>query len=207
MKDLEEIRKRFSMVKYNEYSVWRGKIINDIFKKYNYTKYLEIGYLEGLTFNQIECTKKVAVDPNPLNDNPCVIKETSDDFFGKNEEKFDVIFIDGYHEKNQVLRDFENSFNFLSENGLIILHDVNPFTIEGTKQTGNGDCYQTWMNLFENYKLKTYSNYYDTIGIFSKKLNSKQIKLELKEFSWSNFENERNKYIYDLQINDDLDIF
>ena len=40
---------------------------------------------------------------------------TSDDFFRDNKEKFDLIFIDGLHETNQVDRDIENSLKFINK--------------------------------------------------------------------------------------------
>ena len=40
--------------------------------------------------------------------------------------KFDVIFIDGLHISNQVDKDILNSLEFLSEKGVVILHDCNP---------------------------------------------------------------------------------
>jgi hypothetical protein len=42
--------------------------------------------------------------------------------------KFDIIFIDGLHHNNQVLKDIENSLNHLSENGTIVCHDCLPTT-------------------------------------------------------------------------------
>ena len=53
---------------------------------------------------------------------------TSDNFFKLNLQKFDLIFIDGLHQANQVEKDIQNSIQFLSENGTIILHDANPET-------------------------------------------------------------------------------
>lgn len=202
--DLEELRQKFTNVKYNEEHVWRGKIIDGFVQKYNFTSYLEIGYLDGLTFNLVNCKNKIGVDPNPRNKNQMVVSETSDSFFNKNTQKFDIIFIDGYHEKHQVYRDFENSYKFLNDGGVIIFHDVNPFTEEGTLQTGHGDCFQTWLNLYEHYELRTYSNYFDTIGIFYKKINPEFKDTKWKDFTWLEFESNRKKYIYDLQIDEDL---
>ena len=51
---------------------------------------------------------------------------TSDDFFRDNKEKFDLIFIDGLHETNQVDRDIENSLKFINKGGTILLHDCLP---------------------------------------------------------------------------------
>ena len=44
-------------------------------------------------------------------------------FFSKNKDKFDVIYIDGYHKGSQVYKDFKNSWKVLNENGVIIFDD------------------------------------------------------------------------------------
>ena len=66
-------------------------------------------------------------------------KFTSDDFFSKLEQglldkspdyKWDLIFIDGLHLSYQVEKDVLNSLNHLSEGGVIVLHDCDPFMYE-----------------------------------------------------------------------------
>lgn len=51
---------------------------------------------------------------------------TSDEFFTANNEFFDLIFIDGLHEANQVLTDVQNSLRILQPGGTIVMHDCNP---------------------------------------------------------------------------------
>ena len=50
-------------------------------------------------------------------------KERSDDFFLKNTENFDIIYIDGIHDALQVDRDINNAWNFLNLNGIMICDD------------------------------------------------------------------------------------
>jgi len=50
-------------------------------------------------------------------------KGTSDKFFKNNSQKFDVIYIDGWHEANQVYKDINNSWDCLNVNGIIICDD------------------------------------------------------------------------------------
>lgn len=119
----------------------RIQVINTIISKFNLNKYLEIGvrYPEDC-FNHIKATIKHSVDPGYENpDNSATYKFTSDDFFTKLENgyldlspdcKWDVIFIDGLHLSYQVEKDVLNSLNHLSENGVIVLHDCNPFMYE-----------------------------------------------------------------------------
>ena len=65
-----------------------------LIKKFNYTKYLEIGIAGGECFRFIEAAYKVSVDPAEdryAHANP-TFKMTSDDFFKQNHEIFDIIF-------------------------------------------------------------------------------------------------------------------
>jgi hypothetical protein len=102
-------------------------IINQFITKYNYKTYLELGICnKDNTFNHVVCADKTGVDIQPSTD-PTYAMST-DEFFqtvavGKT---WDIIFIDASHEKTQALRDFENSLKHLSENGTIIMDDINP---------------------------------------------------------------------------------
>ena len=50
-------------------------------------------------------------------------KNTSDKFFEINREKFDLIYIDGSHEAQQVYKDISNSWACLNHNGIIVCDD------------------------------------------------------------------------------------
>lgn len=105
--------------------MFRTDIINFLIQNNNYKNYLEIGVRNpNDNFNRITCYKKIGVDPDP-NSNATNI-ETSDDFFLKNKENFDIIFIDGLHLCEQVIKDINNSLNFLNEDGIIVCHDCLP---------------------------------------------------------------------------------
>jgi hypothetical protein len=100
--------------------------------------YLEIGVADKSTFNAIQCLSKASVDPNV---DGVSFKLTSDDFFKQNHTMFDVIFIDGLHEKEQVLRDMNNSIACLNPKGIIITHDTLPLD---SCQTNGGLCWNAW---------------------------------------------------------------
>ena len=104
----------------------RYDVINKLIKIYNHQSYLEIGYLNGETFNTIDCPTKNSVDPN----GKAQFKMISDDFFNNiafpNGNGWDIIFIDGDHEKNQVKKDIINSLKCLNEGGTIVCHDMSP---------------------------------------------------------------------------------
>lgn len=59
-----------------------------------------------------------------------VFKGTSDSFFNQNENKFDLIYVDGSHFGEDVYRDAVNSFNVLNDKGYIIFDDFFWFFFE-----------------------------------------------------------------------------
>ena len=50
-------------------------------------------------------------------------KCTSDEFFLNNNLSFDLIYIDGYHKAQQVLKDFKNAWKVLNKGGILIFDD------------------------------------------------------------------------------------
>jgi len=49
----------------------------------------------------------------------------SDDFFAKNEEKFELVFVDGNHKSSNCLSDIRNSWNLLEPGGILCGDDFN----------------------------------------------------------------------------------
>lgn len=129
-------------------NVKRHDVINFLAEKVNAQKYLEIGIGNPENnFNLINITDKYAVDPGvEFEINLADFKMTSDEFFLQlkenklaipNDIKFDIIFIDGLHLAYQVERDINNSFQFLSDKGFIVMHDCNPPTEYHARETYN----------------------------------------------------------------------
>jgi hypothetical protein len=75
----------------------------------------------------------------------------------------------------------------------------------GTLFTGHGDCFQTWINMYNKYKLFTYTNDFDCVGIFSKKLNSTWVEVDMVPHSYEYFDKNRTKYINEIRINETLE--
>ena len=50
-------------------------------------------------------------------------KMTSDTFFNQNITKFDFVYIDGDHSRDQVLKDLKNSWSVLNSNGFLLVDD------------------------------------------------------------------------------------
>lgn len=121
-------------------------ILNKYFKEFSY---LEIGSWEGSSalyiLNNYKTKKVYCVDVwdkdkkyeelykknfnnflhnmEEFKDRYSFFKERSDDFFRKNVEYFDLIYIDGTHESFQVDKDINNAWKFLNLNGIIICDD------------------------------------------------------------------------------------
>jgi SAM-dependent methyltransferase len=113
--------------------MYRFDIINYLINKYGYKRYLEIGIGNGETWNHVKAEYKIGLDPNP--EVPVTYTITSDEFFSKNNETFDLIFIDGLHLDHQTDKDITNALTRLNPNGSIVLHDCNPPTREhGTEK-------------------------------------------------------------------------
>jgi predicted O-methyltransferase YrrM len=53
---------------------------------------------------------------------------TSDDFFTQLDERaiFDVVFIDGMHQVDYVIRDINNAVRFIADGGYLFLDDILP---------------------------------------------------------------------------------
>jgi hypothetical protein len=140
--DYEIIDINIQKPKYNTNITSRSQIINQ-HSNINY-KYLEIGVEYGETFNDVHFRDKTGVDPDPKFNvvNGKVYKLTSDDYFKQfnlNDTSsldsddiieeypiFDIIFIDGMHQTEYVLKDINNSLKLLSNKGLIFIDDILP---------------------------------------------------------------------------------
>jgi hypothetical protein len=126
----------------------RTDIINLIIQKNNFSSYLEIGVnCPEVNFDRIECRFKRGVDPIPQRGD--IIGTTSDFFFSQLLVNFDLIFIDGLHHCHQVLRDIENSLQHISENGIVLCHDMLPENeiiqqVPRVSSIWTGDCWKAW---------------------------------------------------------------
>lgn len=147
----------------------RSDIINHLLKeKLCYkSSYLEIGLNKPEdNYFKIECAHKECVDPFI---GPCVdfsgdmdwvinsvltYRQTSDEFFASCNKKYDLIFIDGLHVAEQVVKDIINSYNHLNDGGYIVVHDCIPLS-EATQSENrvpgewNGTTWKAIPNLYK----------------------------------------------------------
>lgn len=101
-------------------------------------RYLEIGVEYGYTLSRIATRPclKTGVDPEPLFDDLDLLvhRMTSDSFFAQQQEqqeqqqqkRYDVTFVDGLHEAEQVARDIANALRITD--GFVVVDDVLPWT-------------------------------------------------------------------------------
>jgi len=137
----------------------RVQILNILADNYQLHTYLEIGVQEPRNcLLKVNSRTKVGVDP--VVHHPLVHKVTSDVFFQSNTKKFDLIFIDGLHEYDQVKKDLINAFKCLNDNGFIMLHDTLPMDERTTKvprqtKEWHGDVYRLVLELHKICKYVT----------------------------------------------------
>ena len=172
-------------IKYNwESYPRRFDIINEIIKKKKYSSYLEIGCFKDETFNQINIVKKIGVDPVSGGN----LRMTSDLFFLENKNKFDIIFIDGLHIYEQVIKDIFNSIKILNPDGIILIHDCLPRklwyqTPTRMSDTWNGDVWKAIVECRTLENIDTYTCLADEgIGVIKIRKNNNLLKINLSNF-------------------------
>lgn len=140
----------------------RTEIINELIQEMGYSNYLEIGLGTLANFKAIKCDIKHGVDPafeNGIGVYGC----TSDEFFETNDGqmKYDLIYLDGLHHRDQLEKDIVNAWNCLNKGGMILIHDIKPRSLEATlvpriQTEWCGDVFKAWHGFKEKYpKIKT----------------------------------------------------
>lgn len=132
-----DLRHRFWKMDYYD-------ILAELHQKYTPRTYLEIGVSIGKSLALTRgATRVIGVDPRTaersnlyylsLQNTPQLYKMTSDQFFKTcdlgsefSSQCFDVAFIDGLHQFDQVLRDFINIEQFAGSDSVIFIHDCVP---------------------------------------------------------------------------------
>lgn len=159
---------------------FRWDLINYILKKKNYSEYLEIGCDQNQLFSKITIKNKTGVDPISGGN----LRMTSDNFFTKNQKKFDIVFIDGLHHYAQVKKDIINSLNFLNQDGLILVHDCLPESLSKQavpryRMSWNGDVWKAIVDLRQDENLQIYTLKIDQgIALIKKVKNKNKISID-----------------------------
>lgn len=115
----------------------RWDVLNRIARSIGAKTYLEIGCSDGECLSRIEIERKWGVDPMPhwsaVKHCELFVSKTSDEFFDLDIEVrdgFDLVFIDSDHRAEVAYREICRVMGYLSQDGVIVLHDSNPSTKE-----------------------------------------------------------------------------
>jgi hypothetical protein len=150
-------------------NAYYSEIISTIASELKPKVYVEIGIFRCDTFNLVApfCELAIGVD---------VVEESADSMSGENVQfvlgdrevlksvltkqklKVDLVFIDGDHSSEEVVKDFSEIEGMLAENALVILHDTWPMN---AAQAGTEFCSDAWKapnkirNRFPQYSVVT----------------------------------------------------
>lgn len=177
-------------------NIYRWDLIQHIIDKYSFKNYLEIGCDKNQSFSRINVKNKVGVDPVSGG----TIRDTSDNFFRINKDKYDIIFIDGLHHYDQVSRDIKNSLEILNQNGFILIHDCLPRSIAHQaipryRGSWNGDVWKSIVEMRTLDNIETYTCQIDFgVGVIRNIKNSDVLKINLNDFSKLKFKDYYHNY-------------
>ena len=194
MEKISKVKKIFNKLYYNIFverfyrklnynfplDFYRWDLIKFLNTKYNYKNYLEIGCDQDKLFQRIDIKNKFGIDPVSGGN----IRKTSDDFFSTNKTKFDLVFIDGLHEYEQVKKDILNSLKFLNPGGIVLVHDCLPESMSKQavpryRSIWNGDVWKAIVDLRCKENINIYTcNIDQGIGVIQNKKNTNVLKLE-----------------------------
>ena len=190
----------------------RMEIIQKIINQNNFKKYLEIGCDQDENFSKIKVENKVGVDPLRGG----TIRSTSDEFFKSNNDKFDIIFLDGLHTYNQTIKDINNSLEHLNSNGIIIIHDCLPKKIWNQivpRMYGhwNGDVWKAIVESRTLSDIDTYTCVADHgLGVIFKRKNRNLLNLKINNFEklkFSEYYKNHNEFMNPISHKKLFDIF
>lgn len=136
--------------------LYRWDIINSFLRISSEKRFLEIGVGDGSCAARVQAKTHWGVDPHPRAGSEThydfLFRGTSDQFFRKYHEKFDVVLVDGLHHAVQVYRDIMSALAVVGPRGVVIAHDCNPTTramqaVPQEQGIWTGDCWRAIVKL------------------------------------------------------------
>ncbi len=190
---------------------FRWDLIDYLIKKNVYSNYLEIGCDKDQLFSKVNIKNKIGVDPS----NGGNVRKTSNEFFFDNKKFFDIVFIDGLHEYEQVKKDIINSLKFLNQNGVVLVHDCMPDSlgkqaVPRYKMQWNGDVWKAIVDLRQDKNLEIFTCSIDQgIGIIKKKKNTSILNLNkpIKKLKFKDYFYNYKEYMRVISITEFKNLF
>ena len=185
----------------------RTKIIQEIINHRNYKSYLEVGCDNDENFSKIQIANKIGIDPLKGG----TLRMTSDEFFIKNDQSFDIIFLDGLHTYEQTIKDIDNGLKFLNTNGVIIIHDCLPKKIWNQivpRLYGhwNGDVWKAIVHSRTYDHADTYTCIADHgLGVIFKRENRNKLDIKqtnFKKLKFADYYNNHHQYMNVIKYED-----
>ena len=171
----------------------KHELLNKLISDFKFERYLEIG-LGPLqeTWKHINIEDKTCVDVIKVGESLPTYLGTSDDFFKQSEKMFDLIYIDGDHQSDQVRKDLVNSLKALKPGGVIVMHDIAPASRTETNPRSSGDAFKIFMEIRKNPHLQAYTYFFrsgDAVGIVWRGINHEMLNLPTDGDSYTIYEN------------------
>ena len=114
--------------------------------------YLELGIRDNINFEAIKCKTQMSVDINGR----AQFTGTTDEYFAQADiPNFDIIFIDANHDKEFVVRDFNNSIKYA--NKWVLIHDMIPPKKKHTQSKYCSDSFRVLHHMITNTDFELYS--------------------------------------------------
>lgn len=164
------------------HKVMSCEIINNLPGIQNKT-YLELGIRDNKNFEAINCKELMSVDIN----GKAKFTGTTDEYFASiTNKRFDIIFIDANHDKDFVVRDFNNSIKIANE--WVLIHDMIPPSVKFTASKFCSDSFRVLHHLLSKTDMTVYpmdENYGLTLvrmPAISIELEQDSINLSYKDF-------------------------
>lgn len=175
--------------------------------------YLEIGIGNAAAnFDVMPAPRKTWVDPSPWVMPACEaagFRLTSDEYFASTPPtpQFDLIFIDGLHHAEQVLRDLSNALQRVRPQGTIVIHDCWPDDEAWASRHDPGGAWtgDVWKAAFQMAADRPALNFRTWIGDFGvcvlTRFHSAELRRPLSpyqerpEYSWDHFLTHRDRLL------------
>ncbi len=125
--------------------------------------YIELGLYKAETIRRVSKYSKrsigIDIEQRWPDYNECFefYKMTTEEFIPElsmQNLSIDMMFIDADHSHEQSLKDFDNFFPFVKEDGFIFLHDTYPLNESYLNKNLCGDSYKTAWHIRQRYKDK-----------------------------------------------------